>query len=304
LLTFLSGTNGEQAQLLWKDRFGKVLGNLGERIPIIGNVAISPDQKSVAVGFGTVQDLWIYDAARGLPTRFTFDPAIDREPVWSPDGKTLYFVSARGKGNFNVYRKASNGTGAEELLLEDAVDKSPTSFSPDGRLLLYSRNDPKTASDIWVLPLTQEAGGAKPEPRVFLQTPFNEARPQFSPDGQWVTYESNDSGQREVYAAPFPGPGGKRQISSGGGVKPRWRKDGEEIFYHTEEGQLMAAEVIARNGTLEVGKVQKLFDGIGNIRGYLYDVSADGQRFLVADEGAATARPLTLLQNWTATLRK
>ena len=304
LLTFLSGTNGEQAQLLWKDRFGKVLGNLGERIPIIGNVAISPDQKSAAVGFGTVQDLWIYDAARGLPTRFTFDPAIDREPVWSPDGKTLYFVSARGKGNFNVYRKASNGTGAEELLLEDAVDKSPTSFSPDGRLLLYSRNDPKTSSDIWILPLTQEAGGAKPEPRVFLQTPFNEARPQFSPDGQWVAYESNESGQREVYAAPFPGPGGKRQISSGGGVKPRWRKDGKEIFYHTEEGQLMAAEVIARNGTLEVGKVQKLFDGIGNIRGYLYDVSADGQRFLVADEGAATARPLTLLQNWTATLRK
>ena len=304
LLTFLSGTNGEQAQLLWKDRFGKVLGNLGERIPIIGNVAISPDQKSAAVGFGTVQDLWIYDAARGLPTRFTFDPAIDREPVWSPDGKTLYFVSARGKGNFNVYRKASNGTGAEELLLEDAVDKSPTSFSPDGRLLLYSRNDPKTSSDIWILPLTQEAGGAKPEPRVFLQTPFNEARPQFSPDGQWVAYESNESGQREVYAAPLPGPGGKRQISSGGGVKPRWRKDGKEIFYHTEEGQLMAAEVIARNGTLEVGKVQKLFDGIGNIRGYLYDVSADGQRFLVADEGAATARPLTLLQNWTATLRK
>ncbi len=304
LLTFLSGTNGEQAQLPWKDRFGKVLGNLGERIPIIGNVAISPDQKSAAVGFGTVQDLWIYDAARGLPTRFTFDPAIDREPVWSPDGKTLYFVSARGKGNFNVYRKASNGTGAEELLLEDAVDKSPTSFSPDGRLLLYSRNDPKTSSDIWILPLTQEAGGAKPEPRVFLQTPFNEARPQFSPDGQWVAYESNESGQREVYAAPFPGPGGKRQISSGGGVKPRWRKDGKEIFYHTEEGQLMAAEVIARNGTLEVGKVQKLFDGIGNIRGYLYDVSADGQRFLVADEGAATARPLTLLQNWTATLRK
>jgi hypothetical protein len=119
-----------------------------------------------------------------------------------------------------------------------------------------------------------------------------------------VAYESNESGQREVYAAPFPGPGGTRQISSGGGVKPRWRKDGKEIFYHTEEGQLMAAEVIARNGTLEVGKVQKLFDGIGNVRGYLYDVSADGQRFLVADEGAATARPLTLLQNWTAMLRK
>ena len=304
LLTFLSGTTAGQTQLLWKDRSGKVVGNLGERIGTTGNIAISPDQKSVAVGFGSPQDLWIYDAARGLPTRFTFDPANDREPVWSPEGKTLYFASARGKGNHNVYRKASNGTGAEELLLEDAVDKTPASFSPDGRLLLYSRTDPKTGNDIWVLPITPATGGAKPEPRVFLQTPFSEGRPQFSPDGQWVVYQSNESGQNEVYAAPFPGPGGKRQISSGGGTKPRWRKDGKEIFYHTEDGQLMAAEVLARNGTLEVGKLQKLFDGIVTPRGYLYDVSADGQRFLVADEGSATARPLTLLQNWTAALRK
>ena len=305
LLTFLSGTTSGQTQLLWKDRSGKVLGNLGERLAITGNIAISPDQKSVAVGFGTVQDLWIYDAARGLPTRFTFDPAPEREPVWSPDGKTLYFASNRGKGNLNVYRNASNGTGAEELLLEDAVDKSPANISPDGRLLLYSRTDPKTGNDIWVLPLMlPETGGTKPEPRIFLQTPFSEFRPQFSPDGQWVAYQSNESGQYEVYAAPFPGPGGKRQISSGGGTKPRWRKDSKEIFYHTEDGQLMAAEVLARNGTLEVGKIQKLFDGIVGARGYLYDVSADGQRFLVADEGSATARPLTLLQNWTATLRK
>ena len=303
LLTFLSGTTGGQTQLLWKDRSGKVLGNFGERIGATGNIAISPDQKSVSVAFGNPQDLWIYDAARGLPTRFTFDPGTEREPVWSPDGKTLYFASNRGKGNHDMYRKASNGTGAEEVLLEDAVDKSPASISPDGRLLMYSRNDPKTSTDIWVLPITPETG-AKPEPRVFLQTPFVEQRPQFSPDGQWVAYQSNESGQNEIYAAPFPGPGGKRQISSGGGTKPRWRKDGKEIFYHTEDGQLMAAEVLARNGTLEVGKIQKLFDGIVNARGYLYDASADGQKFLVADEGSATARPLTLLQNWTASLRK
>ncbi len=305
LLTFLSGTTGEQMQLLWKDRSGKVLGNLGERSGTISNIAISPDQKSVAVNFGLSEDLWIYDATRGLPTRFTFDPANEREPVWSLDGKTLYFGSNQAKGgNYNIYRKASNGTGAEELLLEDAVNKTPASISPDGRLLMYTRSDPKTGNDIWVLPVTPEPGGAKPQPRLFLQTPFSEQRPQFSPDGQWVVYQSYESGQNEVYAAPFPGPGGKRQISSGGGIRPRWRKDGKEIFYHTDDGQLMAAEVLARNGTLEVGKVQKLFDGIITTRGILYDVSADGQRFLVADEGATAARPLTLVQNWTATLRK
>ena len=304
LMTYLTGTGSEQTRLLWKDRSGKALGNLGERIPSTGNIAISPDQKSVAAGFGSPQDLWIYDAARGLPTRFTFDPAVDREPVWSPDGKTVYFSSNRGKGTFNIYRKASNGTGAEELLLEDAADKYPTGIPPDGSLLLYYRNDPKTGGDLWVLPLTQAAGGAKTGPRIFLQTPFTENRPQFSPDGQWVAYASNESGHNEVYAVPFPGPGGKRQISSDGGTKPRWRRDGKEIFYHTEDGQLMAAEVLARNGTLEVGKLQKLFDGIITPRGYSYNVSADGQQFLVADEGSATARPLTLLQNWTATLRK
>jgi len=168
--------------------------------------------------------------------------------------------------------------------------------------LLYTRVGEKTRQDLWVLPL---AAGAKPEPRVFLQTPFNEARGQFSPDGKWVAYQSNESGQTQVYAAPFPGPGGKRQISSAGGGFPRWRRDGKEIFYITLGGQLMAAEVAARNGTLEVGQVQKLFDGVRTGAGITYDVSADGQKFLVVDEGVSSAvRPLTLVQNWTAALRK
>ncbi len=305
LLAYAAGASAGQTQLIWKDRQGKVLGNLGERISITGNIAISPDQKSVAVAFGSpALDVWIYDTARGLPTRFTFDPSTEREPVWSPDGKTLYFASNRSKSKFNLYRKASNGTGTEELFLEEESDASPASFTPDGHLLMYYRGGPKTQNDLWVVPVTPETSAAKPQPRVFLQTPFPELRPQFSPDGQWVAYQSNESGQNEIYVAPFPGPGGKRQISSGGGTKPRWRRDGKEIFYLTDEGQLMAAEVVARNGTLEVGKVQKLFDGVPTARGYLYDASADGQKFLVADEGVGASRPLTLLQNWTAMLRK
>jgi len=123
------------------------------------------------------------------------------------------------------------------------------------------------------VPVTPEAGGGKPQPRAFLHTPFIENRGQFSPDGHSVVYESNESGQNEIYVVPFPGPGGKRQVSTGGGIKPRWRRDGKEIFYQTEDGQLMAAEVIAgsaaRNGTPEIGKIQRLFDGVLVPRGPL-----------------------------------
>ena len=126
-----------------------------------------------------------------------------------------------------------------------------------------------------------------------------------TPDGRWVSYQSDESGQFQIYAAPFPGPGGKRQISAGGGDFPRWRRDGKEIFYVTPDGQLMAAEVAEQNGTLEVGRVQRLFDGIVTRFGLTYDAAPDGQKFLVVvDEAVQSARPLTLLQNWTATLRK
>jgi Tol biopolymer transport system component len=299
MLAYATGASGGQSRLVWKDRQGRALGNLGQSVGQIGNVDFSPDGKNVAV---TNEDLWVYDIARGIPTRFTFDPARDREPVWTPDGKSIYFRSDR-KGVFDIYRKPSNGTGVEEVVLADSRGKIPNDISHDGKLLLFGWTGEKTASDLWVLPLEPGASG-KAEPRAFLQTPFNESRGKFSPDGAWVAYYSNESGVNQVYAAPFPGPGGKRQISGTNGMMPRWRKDGREIFYVTQDGQLMAAEVALRNGTLEVGKVQKLFDGVITTRGLVYDVSADGQKFLVVDDGVTAARPLTLLQNWTAALRK
>jgi hypothetical protein len=169
--------------------------------------------------------------------------------------------------------------------------------------LLYIRTDNKTTlSSLSVLPLT-----GKPEPRPYLQAPnrIRMSRGRFSPDGHWVAYQSNESGQFQIYVAPFPGPGGKRQVSAAGGIDARWRRDSKEIFYVTPDGQLMAAEVTAQNGTLEVGRVQKLFDGIISRREMTYDVAPDGQKFLVVvDDAAQAARPLTLLENWTATLRK
>ena len=304
LLAYATGASGGVSRLVWKDRQGKMLGNLGEPTGQIGNLELSPDQKSAAASIRSTQlDLWLYDIARGIPTRFTFDPKSDAEPVWSPNGKMLYFQSNR-KGTFDLYRKASNGTGSEELVYEDALAKNPNSISPDGKTLLFHRPEGKTGNDLWTLPLQETPGSTKIEPRVFVQTPFNEQRARFSPDGQWVAFQSLESGRPEIYAVPYPGPGGKRQISPEGGASPRWRKDGKEIFFATTDGQLMAAEVAARNGTLEVGQVQKLFDGIVTSRGTLYDVSPDGQKFLVVDDGTtAAARPLTLVQNWTALLR-
>jgi hypothetical protein len=279
LLTYTTGASVNGSQLVWKDRQGKALGNLGEPTGLIGLVELSPDQKSAVTTTrkDNQLDLWIYDLARGLPTRFTFDSKDDRTAVWTPDGKAIYFESDR-KGIFNIYRKAANGSGGEELLFEDSQPKVPGSISPDGKLLLFGRQGEKTLSDLWTLPLQPPgSAGSKVEPQIYLQTPFNEGSGRFSPDGQWVVYQSNDSGQVQVYAAPFPGPGGKRQISPNGGSFARWRKDGKEIFYFTAEGQLMAAEVAARNGTLEVGQVRELFSGIVTIRGRTYDVSADGK---------------------------
>ena len=149
--------------------------------------------------------------------------------------------------------------------------------------------------------------GGRLEPKVFLETPFEEMQGQFSPDGHWIAYASDESGQVEIYVVPFPGPGGKRRISGGSGLLPLWRDDGKELFYVTSDGQLMVAEMISRNGTLEPGKVEKLFGGliINRDRGMTYGISSDGQKVLiVVDNGAPSSLTLTLLQNWTAALKR
>ena len=203
-----------------------------------------------------------------------------------------------------MLRKASNGTTAEELLYTDGVTKAPRSVSPDGKWLLYDRPEQKSGNDLWILPLTAAPGGAKAEPQVFLQTKFNESRGRFSPDRKWVAYVSDESGIVEVYVTPFPGPGNKRQISNGGGTWPIWRRDGTELFHAIPGGQLVAVELSARNGALELGNTQKLFDGIITTRGQNYDATADGQKFLVTEDTGGSSLPLTILQNWPATLKK
>jgi serine/threonine protein kinase len=294
-------------QLTWFDRSGKRIGSLGEPADMT-RLFLSPDRKSLTVSINDPAsrngDIWIYDVARGLPTRFTFDPAAELDAVWSPDGGTVVFDSSR-KGEADLYRKKSNAAGSEELLYADNLGKLPSSWSADGRFLLYyTNNDPNTGFDLWVLPdPLGPAGASKPYP--FLRTQFAERNGQFSPDGKWVAYESNESGRMEIYVTPFPGPGGKRQISTGGGAYARWRKDGKEIFYTTGAGKLMVAEVAEKGDTLEVGGITPLFGALRIGNGYQYDVSADGQRFLaIVPPEQSNSPSLTLVHNWMAGLKK
>lgn len=304
VLAYQTGSAAGDSRLVWFDRSGRQIGLLGDRAAY-DSVALSPDGTRAAVSLldpssGTY-DVWLYDVARGVRTRFTFDPGDEMMPIWSPDGGRIVFNSTR-KGRLDLYQKASSGAEREEVLLEGGFDKYAYSWPPDGRYLLYNSTveHPRTGVDIWVLP---RFGGRKPFP--FLETPFNEGLAQFSPDGRWIAYQSTESGRSEVYVAPFPGPAGKWQISTAGGSWARWRRDGREIFCLAADNKLMAAAVNSRGAAFEVGAVQPLFETRPEIARLGYDVSADGQRFLVNTlvEEAVSA-PITLVVNWTVGLEK
>ena len=248
LLAYREGAGASGAFLTWFDRSGKQGTAVGDAA-LLNEFRFSPDRQRVAVavrdraGF----DVWIYDVSRGLRTRLTFDAASDRSPVWSPDGASIVFTSNR-KGRFDLYRKAVDSVSAEELLYADDLDKTPTSWSADGKWLLYDAFDPnsKTGRDLWALSLTSERPGTTLKPSLFLQTTFSEVDSQFSPDGQWILYgSSNESQRNEIYVTPFPpspsGSGGRLQISTAGVIGiARWREDGREIFYVNLDRQLMA----------------------------------------------------------------
>jgi serine/threonine protein kinase/Tol biopolymer transport system component len=302
-VAYRSGEAG-QRQLVWFDRSGKRLGAMGEPdMNALSVVRLSPDGRRVAV-HRVVQgntDVWLLDAAR--TTRLTFDANVDRFPIWSPDGSRIVF-SANRKGQFDLYLKPSNGAGSEELLVEAPHADTPSDWSRDGRFLLYQNNDPQMLNDLWVLPMEGER-----KPFLFLKTNFEERRGQFSPDGHWVAYMSNESGRYEIYVRPFSGTpsgraaGGQWQVSTSGGMSPRWRLDGKELYYIALDGKLMAAPITAGGATIEPGTPVALFQmriyggGTEPAVGTQYDASADG-RFLINTVLEDDTSPITLLQNW------
>jgi len=307
VLTFLSN-NAPYNQLTWFDRSGKQLSVIGEPASD-GALRLSPDEKRLAISRLDVQtgstDLWLIDLARNSPTRFTFDPANESCPVWSPDGSRIAFASNRNGLN-SVYQKPSNGAGNDEMAFKSEEAARPEDWSPDGRFMLFTTVSGGTGADLWVAPLS---GDQKPSP--LIQTEFIEIQPRFSPDGRWVAYTSNESGTFQVYVQSFPVSGGKWQVSTGGGAQPQWRRDGKELFYLTADRKLMAVDVNGSGPNFTVAIPRVLFDARvtsvfpGGINAPYYAATGDGQRFIVdTTSGDSTPVPLTVVLNWTAGLKK
>jgi Tol biopolymer transport system component len=303
LMAYRTG-GSSQRQLTWLDRSGTTRGSVGDPD---GNdlhtPRVSPDGRRVVV-VRRVQgntDLFLLDGTRA--SRFTFDPAVDRQPVWAPDGTRIAFSSIR-TGPFDIYQKPTSGAGGEERLVASDQALGSTSWSPDGRFLLYASMAPQTSGDLWVVPMLGDR-----RPSVFLRTPVNENWGAFSPNGRWVAYESNESGRAEVYVRPFVPPGstpaaaGQWQVSTAGGISPAWRPDGKELFYLNPAGAMMAAPITVTGATPEPGAPVVLFPtriyggGVDMQQGRQYDVARDG-RFLINSELESAAAPITLLMNW------
>jgi len=288
-----AAAGSQDHRLVWVDRTGRESGvaasDDGWR-----DVALSPDGVHAAVQriVPDANDIWTIDLVRGVPSRFTLSPDADDDPVWSPDGTTIAFSSIRG-GVPGIYRQPLGKDADEELVFTNHATIHPTAWSPDGRFLLFEQTDPATASDIWVLPLQ---GDRSPHP--YLATRFSEAEAHFSPDGKWVAYTSDESGRSEVYVQSFPDPHEKVQMSTRGGVSPRWAPSGRELYFLSIERRLTAVPV-ALSDPLRVGTPTPLFDtavGLGENR---YAASHNGKRFLLnVGTAQGSSAPLVVVLNW------
>jgi Tol biopolymer transport system component len=299
--------SGARQQLMWFDRTGRSLGAAGEPdTSFINYPELSPDNRTVVVQRAVQAniDAWLMDTVRGGWSRITFDAMNDVYPLWSTDGTRIVFSSNR-KGAFNLYQKLSNGVGAEELLRETPNFKYPQDWSSDGRFLLYSENDPKTGSDLWVLDMT----GTERKARAFVNTPFDEMMGKFSPDGRWVAYETNESGRSEIVVTSFPDASGHWQVSTAGGKQPRWRADGKELYFMAMDGKLMAVPVSSAGSAFDAGAAVPLFQvqivsTSAAAHKPQYAVARDGRFLINQPVKEATATPITLLMNWNPETKK
>lgn len=305
VLVFRSGAINSN-QLIWFDRSGKQLSVLTPAGGYYNAPALSPDEKKIAISrldrqTGAAADIWLMELERGTQMRVTTDPASDYFPSWSPNGDRVTFVSTRN-GMTSIYQKLSNATSPEESLVSSAELKYNPHASPDGQSIIYAQLNPKTNVDLYLLSLSGERKSTS-----FVQTDFIEAQPRFSPNGRWIAYISNETGQFEVYVERFPATGAKVAISIGGGSQPQWRADGRELYYYAPDRKLMAVEVNGEGTTFKVGEARPLFPirVIGSDQSFpgngYYTVTHDGKRILVTSLAEATERQqINVILNWAA----
>jgi serine/threonine-protein kinase len=299
-LAFVRSTSiAVEQRLVSVDRSGKVQ-TIRENLQTFGGMRLSPDGRRLAIALrqgGHAPEVWVQDLARGLLSRLTFGPASNFNPAWTTDGKRLFYVSERPV--FELYWKAMDGSSPEEAFLVSGNDKYPASVSPDGKTLLMSVSDPKTGSDLWLMPLE-----GKREPKPLLATPFQEITGAFSPDGRWIAFQTDESGKAEVYVQDFPGGSNRVQISTEGGTEPVWSRNGKELFYRV--GKKLMAVSMGVGGA--PGKPRVLFEGDfkTNDRIPNYDVSPDGQHFYFIQTNKQSQQPgkLDIVLNWFDELKR
>jgi eukaryotic-like serine/threonine-protein kinase len=310
-LLYQHGTAAGGSQLVWYDASGKQ----GE--PVLPETAdyhwpaLSPDASKLAVAIETngIADIWVIDLARHTKTRITFGPQYSGEPVWWPDGKSIVFSYGPAGATDSLYRQNADGTGNKEKLMETSgIGAYPFSVTPDGRYIAYMRHDPKshTGWDIWVLPMFPDKSGEQ-KPFPVVSTNFQDVTPAFSPDGKWLAYANDETGRLEVYIQPFPSGTGRWQVSTAGGGRPHWRKDGKELFFNSTDQQgIMAVDIQQNGASLQLGTPHALFKAttVSGATG-TYTASADGKKFVMNTVlPESITEPLTLITNWPADLKQ
>ncbi len=309
-LLYQHGAAGGGSQLVWYDSSGKQGEPVLPEAADYYNPALSPDASKLAFVLENngVGDIWVVDLARHTKTRLTFGPLYSGWPIWWPDGKSIVFDYGPSGTQDSLYRQNADGTGSKEKLLENpGIFEIPLSVSPDGRYIAYVRSDSKSSTglDIWALPMFPDKSGEQ-KPFPVVATNFSDVSPSFSPDGKWLAYANNETGRQEVYIQPFPSGAGRWQVSTGGGTRPNWRKDGKELFYFSTNQQVMAVDVSQNGASLQLGAPRSLFKAttVGSPNGP-YTVSADGKKFVMNTVlPQSITEPLTLITNWPADLKQ
>ncbi len=302
---------GLAVPIQWMDREGK-LRPLRAAPGVNYNIRFSPDGRRLDIVEGRNRDVWVYEWGRDTLSRLTFDPGQDRDPVWTPDGRRIAFSSPRAdQATENLYWQRADGTGEAERLTESKNPQFPMSWHPSGRFLAINELNPQTSFDILILPLTgDEASGWEPgKPTVFLNGPFYETAAAFSPDGRWLAYSSNESGRVEVYVRPFPGPGGKWQVSTVGGRLPTWSRSRKELLYLGEDGRILVAGYTVEGDSFRAEKPRVWSRGpVPQSSFGTYDLHPDGERVAVlkasGEEAEARRDKVVFIQNFFDELRR